>query len=482
MDGNLTALGRWRCGLLVIGVLAFAGCGVDDPSGPTLGEVRIHRVDGPEETDTVDARPAQALVVQLTNEEGEPEPGVAIVFEEPELRLLVADPDSGGGFRSTVSVETDEEGTAEVRIRFGAAAGPAELWATAPLFGTRDTSRFTVLPGQLADFGLLPRDTLVHVGEPVPMRGRGTDRHFNPVDVAPEALVVQSLSPPWLETTGRVATPRRVGVGSLVGRVAVGDVTLRDTAVVSGVPAGRVTWADGGRLWTGDLTRSGEPLDPGSARQPRWAPDGSFIVHHDGEDRLLLRGPDGTVRELAIEIIHVRDPVFSPDAAWIYFSGRRPSDFGYTIYRIRPDDTGLERVLPQLDDRALANAPDISPDGTRMVYRVRLDQLVIQELGGGASLLVDEPDPWEPLSPAWSPDGGTVAYVGQGDDLWLIDADGSDRTRLAVGPFGEGLAWSPDGRWIAATCGRLCLVDTTDGTVWLLPGWSVDPGGIDWIP
>jgi Tol biopolymer transport system component len=45
--------------------------------------------------------------------------------------------------------------------------------------------------------------------------------------------------------------------------------------------------------------------------------------------------------------------------------------------------------------------------------------------------------------PAWSPDGGQVAYVDTGgQDLLLVKADRSDATYLASGVFGPPI-WRP---------------------------------------
>jgi Tol biopolymer transport system component len=46
---------------------------------------------------------------------------------------------------------------------------------------------------------------------------------------------------------------------------------------------------------------------------------------------------------------------------------------------------------------------------------------------------------------AWSPDGEKIAYatdVGADPSIWVIDADGSDRTRLTDGNWPS---WFPDG-------------------------------------
>ncbi len=59
-------------------------------------------------------------------------------------------------------------------------------------------------------------------------------------------------------------------------------------------------------------------------------------------------------------------------------------------------------------------------------------------------------------SPAWSPDGRRLAFVKRGD-VWLMDADGSHRTRFLRGA--DEPEWAPDAR-------RLAFV--RDGAVWVV--------------
>jgi Tol biopolymer transport system component len=52
---------------------------------------------------------------------------------------------------------------------------------------------------------------------------------------------------------------------------------------------------------------------------------------------------------------------------------------------------------------------------------------------------------------SWSPDGSRIAYSWH-DDVWVMDANGSDRQRLTQAPSGTGSyfpSWSPDGSTIA---------------------------------
>jgi TolB protein len=60
----------------------------------------------------------------------------------------------------------------------------------------------------------------------------------------------------------------------------------------------------------------------------------------------------------------------------------------------------------------------------------------------------------------WSPDGQNIAFVGIGDDIYVMNTDGSEQKRLTTPVVGEcdgraqwnsGPAWSPSGRAVAFT-------------------------------
>lgn len=115
-----------------------------------------------------------------------------------------------------------------------------------------------------------------------------------------------------------------------------------------------------------------------------------------------------------------------------------------------------------------------SPDGRKILYVSRGDRntwdlFVINVDGSGQRMLTSV----RSASAAWSPDGRKVAFQGPprtpdashprpASGLWVIDADGSGKRRLA--PKGYDPAWSPDGRTIAfATSSRIYVVNA-DGT------------------
>ena len=82
------------------------------------------------------------------------------------------------------------------------------------------------------------------------------------------------------------------------------------------------------------------------------------------------------------------------------------------------------------------------------------DIYVVNTDGTGLRQLTATPDRWEE-HPSWSPDGNRIVYADAGpgvvwvgeETVWIMNADGSDRTQLNEGN-GFFPTWSPDGRHI----------------------------------
>ncbi len=120
---------------------------------------------------------------------------------------------------------------------------------------------------------------------------------------------------------------------------------------------------------------------------------------------------------------------------------------------------------------------DLSPDGRTLAFDL-LGDIYTMPVSGGTPTRIAEGLPFE-TQPRFSPDGRRIAFTsdrGGGDNIWIMNADGSDKRQLTKEDFRllNQPSWSPDGRFIAAkkhfTTGR----SLGTGEVWL---YHVSGGG-----
>ncbi|MBK5229122.1 MAG: PD40 domain-containing protein [Actinobacteria bacterium] len=160
-----------------------------------------------------------------------------------------------------------------------------------------------------------------------------------------------------------------------------------------------------------------------------------------------------------------------------------------TLFTVKPDGTGESRLVGVDPYSSLA----WSPDGSKIAFGRR--GIRVLSLGTGeVTTLCETPC----RSPAWSPDGKSLAFIRSGNlnnDLWIMDADGSEPRDLLKDAelAGSAPAWSPDGKLIAVILEgdsgdgagqRILLVDASTGEpvreiVTEVPSFV---GGLSWFP
>jgi TolB protein len=115
-------------------------------------------------------------------------------------------------------------------------------------------------------------------------------------------------------------------------------------------------------------------------------------------------------------------------------------------------DGSARRQLTDTPD--LETHPSWSPDGKRILFTrgdvmTNFDIFVMDEDGGNVTRLTEHAE--RDQRPSWSPDGKTIAFVSQRDGdvaVWLMDADGGNKRKLAPG---RQPSWSPDSQRIVFT-------------------------------
>ena len=141
-----------------------------------------------------------------------------------------------------------------------------------------------------------------------------------------------------------------------------------------------------------------------------------------------------------------------------------------------PRGLTLRKVPINTDEGTWMNV-DVSPDGTRIAFDM-LGDIYVMPIGGGNPTRIAAGLAYE-QQPRWSPDGTRIAFVSDragGDNIWIMNADGSNRKQLTKEDFRllNQPSWSPDGRYIVAKKHFTTSRSLGTGEVWL---YHVDGGG-----
>lgn len=201
---------------------------------------------------------------------------------------------------------------------------------------------------------------------------------------------------------------------------------------------------------------------------PAWSPDGESIffaqLKPDGQSlisSLHVMAADGSdARQLVDQTWQqVGSIVLAPDGTRLAFGAGSVDDIA--LYLVNDDGSGLSR-LTQIAAHGSDWSPAWSPDGSQIVFVGPEEryQLSLVDVASGAVTTLDID--WANLyTPVWEPGGERLAYASS--DGFFIITPGADGTPVEEVAYGEPylLGWSPDGAAIAA------MRDDDGYTLWL---------------
>jgi hypothetical protein len=486
---------RVACSISLI--LLLAKCG-GDSTGPGDNKPGIRAVAGAGITDTVDAEPLQALVVEVRDENGALVRGVVVRFEPqltpqtpffyPRPAVLVctlSSPDCGAFGGQFAFDTTDSHGRASVRIQMGLIAGPGVVRLTVPELGLVDSATYTITPGAAAAVHAVDADIGLDIGGTATLSGRVVDRYEN-ARTETTTLSAGPGSAITLNAATGTVTARDIGTQWVLMHYKA----LVDSARVRVVPAGRIL------VWSSDeqavrlvnLNGSDErTIVTGVASDfgafPQFDATRQHISLHSGSQ--YYGGPANTLIVIDTTGASRRDtgPTngFSTIMVTRYLAdgtvlvvGIKYADFshdGFSLWRVSTDNTITFVVgLPGLG--ATYGGADISHDGTRVAYLSTSSTpygLRVLDVASGSSTLLDT----NGTSPRWSAQDDRLVYLGGYSGYpdhgvaTVINANGSGRQVLGTADFTPGISWSPDGTYVIGRSseyqGGLRVLRVSDG-------------------
>jgi serine/threonine protein kinase len=200
---------------------------------------------------------------------------------------------------------------------------------------------------------------------------------------------------------------------------------------------------------------------------------------------------------LQIPFTQTNGPSLSRDGNWVAFPAI-DSKGKWDVYFMNSSGGEARRITS--DSATFMISVDISPDGSRVTYAradasgTKPEVAVVSTLGGTSKRLSDPGS-----NPRWRPDGQRIGYIRYKEcgsisgfpEFWTLKPDGSDNHRefvdsLAIPNAPEVFAWSPDGgsvafiRWHPARYDELVIYDFATRSMRELTSSRKNIGDVEW--
>ena len=210
---------------------------------------------------------------------------------------------------------------------------------------------------------------------------------------------------------------------------------------------------------------------------PSWSPASDAIVFASASvssSALYIAPVSGQgIRQIVDTTLKPSAPSWSPIGDAIAFKGGQ-SDADRGIYLVNTDGSGLRKLTANSPPFSDDTVPLWSPDGRRLLFQAgepgAEDLWLVNADGSDMHKLTDTPGPIDEYWPAWSPDGTQIAFNrSEGlrqSAVYVIDADGTDLERVSPDmSVAQTLVWSPDGkRILTSVCCTSGQVTTSYGS------------------
>jgi DNA-binding winged helix-turn-helix (wHTH) protein/Tol biopolymer transport system component len=228
--------------------------------------------------------------------------------------------------------------------------------------------------------------------------------------------------------------------------------------------------------------------EPGGFCCPEWTPDGQYIVFEQRakarQDLWYLRMNHGWLqspnkpKRLTSGPLSYFSPMPSRDGKTVFASGLK---YHGELLRL---DLASKQLVPFLSGISILE-PTFSRDGQWMVYTSYPEHSLWRSRSDGTDRLQLTYPPIEVGLPQISPDGTRVVFqTTNGPGTYVINMDGGAPKKV-LDMHSDGANWSPDGNYLVFndqekgwTTPEIKILDVRSGQISLVPGGLLGPGWI----